>query len=473
VRARFGEPSDAWLPQKLTRLGLAFRHNKQLANCFIVQHFAGLVPYNVTSFLNKNRDDLVPSLQAVCEKSDSETMRAIFGDAAVGPEGGRETTAAGGKSGSSSKRSVATQFRAQLASLLATLNTTEPHFVRCVKSNSLNRPDTFDAPMVLRQLRYSGLMEVSRIRQQGYPVRRGFEEFFERYRCLSGKAVDLDSLTASLSGKDGLLREWQKGKTQVFMRDQTSRELEAARETRLSQLVLKIQKHARMVIQKSRYRGFQTLLNKLRDALVSNDLSALERALLGTGNLPHQGVHLAVVKDARKQLDVLQEQARILALLAEAVASRDPTAIESAMQAAAECGLSKHPQVIKASNIIKTIREERAARDALRAAVLSRKEDELDAALALAQKLGAWWWWRWEFGGAAVLMRPPACRHAAHARGGPGGRRRRAPAGDAPRDARRQPAHVIPQNESGGRVGAPHVLLRGHAHPDGRALLAS
>ena len=56
------------------------RHNKQLAMCFIVSHFAGMVAYNVTSFLTKNRDDLVPTLQTLCENSDLETMRGIFDD---------------------------------------------------------------------------------------------------------------------------------------------------------------------------------------------------------------------------------------------------------------------------------------------------------------------------------------------------------------------------------------------------------
>ena len=51
-----------------------------------------------------------------------------------------------------------------------------------------------DMPIVLEQLRYSGMLETIRIRQIGFPVRLKFSQFAERYRCLVPGAVPVVSL---------------------------------------------------------------------------------------------------------------------------------------------------------------------------------------------------------------------------------------------------------------------------------------
>ena len=64
-----------------------------------------------------------------------------------------------------------------------TLNETDPHYVRCIKPNDDKKSDLFRAKDCLDQLRYAGVFEAVKIRQQGFPFRWTHEVFFKRYRA--------------------------------------------------------------------------------------------------------------------------------------------------------------------------------------------------------------------------------------------------------------------------------------------------
>ncbi|KAL2340088.1 hypothetical protein Fmac_008028 [Flemingia macrophylla] len=85
--------------------------------------------------------------------------------------------------------SIATQFKQQLQSLLETLNAIEPHYIRCVKPNNLLKPGIFENNNVLQQLRCGGVMEAIRISCAGYPTRKSFDEFVQRFTILEPKVL--------------------------------------------------------------------------------------------------------------------------------------------------------------------------------------------------------------------------------------------------------------------------------------------
>ena len=67
-----------------------------------------------------------------------------------------------------------------LMELMCKMKKSSPHFVRCIKPNTAKLPDKFTPEYVIAQLRYTGVMETTRIRQEGYPMRLTAQEFLER-----------------------------------------------------------------------------------------------------------------------------------------------------------------------------------------------------------------------------------------------------------------------------------------------------
>ena len=50
---------------------------------------------------------------------------------------------------------------------MRTLEATRPHYITCLKPNPTQQCGVFDRNYVLQQLRYSGAVEVLRLKQQG------------------------------------------------------------------------------------------------------------------------------------------------------------------------------------------------------------------------------------------------------------------------------------------------------------------
>ena len=68
-----------------------------------------------------------------------------------------------------------------LSDLMSKFKSADPHFIRCIKPNMRKHSGVFDGEYVKAQLGYTGILETVRIRQQGYALRIGFQEFIDRF----------------------------------------------------------------------------------------------------------------------------------------------------------------------------------------------------------------------------------------------------------------------------------------------------
>jgi myosin heavy subunit len=176
---------------------------------FIVKHFAGDVTYTVDGFLSKNNDSLQDGLAEVIYISENVFLTNMLvpedGNCPValkpGPgyvplrtqQGTNDASdipvlAVDNKRASkkmASAQTVSFSFRNQLDLLMSTLRDTHPHYIKCIKPNAAKAADVFTATLVMEQLRYSGVLEVVRIRREGFPTKIPFVDFYMQYSILA------------------------------------------------------------------------------------------------------------------------------------------------------------------------------------------------------------------------------------------------------------------------------------------------
>ncbi|XP_027553809.1 unconventional myosin-IXa isoform X2 [Neopelma chrysocephalum] len=117
--------------------------------------------------------------------------------------------------------SISAQFQASLNKLMETLGQAEPYFVKCIRSNAEKLPLRFNDSLVLRQLRYTGMLETVRIRQSGYSCKYSFQDFVNHFHVLLPQGV-----SPSKHNIHDFFRKikldpdnYQVGRTMVFMKE--------------------------------------------------------------------------------------------------------------------------------------------------------------------------------------------------------------------------------------------------------------
>ena len=126
----------------------------------------GQVNYDISGWNDKNNDSLNDDLKELMQKSTNIFFSKLFDKTIkVNEESAKDKTPIRRGVNSDTKRSsrnlreqsVGLQFRNQLNELMTTINSTQPHYIRCIKPNQLKQSDNFVQDEVLRQLKYAGI----------------------------------------------------------------------------------------------------------------------------------------------------------------------------------------------------------------------------------------------------------------------------------------------------------------------------
>ncbi|XP_057382659.1 unconventional myosin-Vb isoform X1 [Balaenoptera acutorostrata] len=244
-----------------------FQKPRMSNTAFIVVHFADKVEYLSESFLEKNRDTVYEEQINILKASKFPLVADLFHD-------GKDSAPAAATSSKISvrsarpplkasnkehKKTVGHQFRTSLQLLMETLNTTTPHYVRCIKPNDEKLPFCFDPKRAVQQLRACGVLETIRISAAGYPSRWAYHDFYNRYRVLVKKKelANTDKKAICKSVLESLIKDpdkFQFGRTKIFFRAGQVAYLEKLRADKFRAATIMIQKTVRGWLQKVKYR---------------------------------------------------------------------------------------------------------------------------------------------------------------------------------------------------------------------------
>ncbi|KAJ8613027.1 hypothetical protein CTAYLR_004053 [Chrysophaeum taylorii] len=311
--AKFSQTIDTALKGNAFYVG-ANEHRGVRGIVFSVKHYAGTVCYSCDGFVEKNADTLYPDLYAAMSESTNELIASMF-------------------PGASTKATLGAAFRKQLASLMETLRSTEPHYVRCVKPNQSKAPRRFEGRAVLEQLTCAGVFEAVKIRKQGYPFRFAYERFVARYKTImstnsgwipfESRNNVRDQAEEIIAQSRQAFPQLERGRTMLLFRADEYRVLELCRALAVDRVSAKIQAKARGRLTRRYLAKVQTVRPALRRALESKDLNTLEAALVKTdealGVFAHFEVAVPIAEwAAAKEMVALLKEAIRLAQMLEA-----------------------------------------------------------------------------------------------------------------------------------------------------------
>merc|ERR1719195_43883 len=189
---------------------------------FACIHYAGTVSYNVTGWLEKNKDPVNDTVADVLKRSANELLVFLWRDNPGQSNPPEEEKGKKKKKGGGGK-TVSSVYLVQLGELMTTLHSTEPHFIRCIVPNTHKQPLVVETELIMHQLTCNGVLEGIRVCMLGFPNRMLYPDFKSRYAILGAAEIASSSdnkvAVRALMDKIGFPAEkYQLGHTKVFFR---------------------------------------------------------------------------------------------------------------------------------------------------------------------------------------------------------------------------------------------------------------
>uniref|UniRef100_A0A8D0GZ51 Myosin IXA n=1 Tax=Sphenodon punctatus TaxID=8508 RepID=A0A8D0GZ51_SPHPU len=184
--------------------------------------------------------------------------------------------------------SISAQFQASLNKLMETLGQAEPYFVKCIRSNAEKLPLRFSDNLVLRQLRYTGMLETVRIRRSGYSCKYSFQDFVDHFHVLLPQSIIPSKYNIHDFFRNMKLSpdNYQVGRTMVFLKELERQLLQDLLHQEVLRRIILLQRWFRAVLHRRHFLNLQratVIIQKhwtkaddaLSDPIISNNAAVI------------------------------------------------------------------------------------------------------------------------------------------------------------------------------------------------------
>ena len=214
---------------------------------FAVVHYAATVSYNLTGWLEKNKDPLNDTVVQLMKDGSNSLLVECFRDHPGQPLEAKKDTGGRKKGGG---KTVSSFYKTQLDDLMKTLYATDPSFIRCVVPNTHKQPGGVEPGLVMHQYQCNGVLAGIAICRKGFPNKMVYADFKARYNILAAAAVakaknDKAAAKAVLNVVKLESEKYRLGHTKVFFRAGILGYMEEVREDRIGFVLSWLQAQAR------------------------------------------------------------------------------------------------------------------------------------------------------------------------------------------------------------------------------------
>merc|ERR1712226_609816 len=216
---------------------------------FAVIHYAAKVSYNVTGWLEKNKDPLNDTVVQLMKDGSNKLLVECFIDHPGQPLEAKKDAGGGGKKKGGGK-TVTSFFKSQLDDLMKVLYSTDPSFIRCVVPNTHKQPGGVQPDLIMHQYQCNGVLAGIAICRLGFPNKLMYPDFKARYNILAAGAVAKAKNDKGAAGAvfDAIKMDKEKfrlGHTKVFFRAGILGFMEEVREDKIGAVLSWLQSQAR------------------------------------------------------------------------------------------------------------------------------------------------------------------------------------------------------------------------------------